>query len=219
MSPGEPVGGAIPLGVSRQRRTCTAPALGPRSGPSAGGLWCPNASALVSSRSHILLARRRPDVDPSAIADGRVLVDGRVLANPRAHVRLDASLRVVAERRLRGEVKLAARAGRVVGRRRRTRRGGHRRQRRRLHDCVARARCTSRLRGGSGRRSAARPPPQPPASREPRRQQPRPDRSQSTVPESVEVITMDVSYLAVGRRDTAARTPRHRRRRRSRRAS
>ena len=55
----------------------------------------------------ILLARRRPDIDPSAIADGRVVVDGRVLTNPAARVRLDASVRVVAERRLRGEVKLA----------------------------------------------------------------------------------------------------------------
>jgi 23S rRNA (cytidine1920-2'-O)/16S rRNA (cytidine1409-2'-O)-methyltransferase len=55
----------------------------------------------------ILLARHRPDVDPSAIADGRVLVDGRVLTNPSARVRLDASLRVVADRRLRGELKLA----------------------------------------------------------------------------------------------------------------
>jgi 23S rRNA (cytidine1920-2'-O)/16S rRNA (cytidine1409-2'-O)-methyltransferase len=56
---------------------------------------------------HVLLARRRPDIDPSAIADGRVLVDGRVLTNPRAQVRFDASLRVVPARRLRGEVKLA----------------------------------------------------------------------------------------------------------------
>jgi 23S rRNA (cytidine1920-2'-O)/16S rRNA (cytidine1409-2'-O)-methyltransferase len=53
-----------------------------------------------------LLARRRPDIDPSAIADGRVLVDGRILTNPAARVRLDASLRVTAERRLRGERKL-----------------------------------------------------------------------------------------------------------------
>jgi 23S rRNA (cytidine1920-2'-O)/16S rRNA (cytidine1409-2'-O)-methyltransferase len=54
-----------------------------------------------------LLARCRPDVDPCAIADGRVLVDGRVLTNPAARVRLDASLRVVGESRLRGDVKLA----------------------------------------------------------------------------------------------------------------
>ena len=54
-----------------------------------------------------LLARRRPDVDPSAIADGRVLVDGRVLMNPGAWVRRDASVRVRSQVRLRGEVKLA----------------------------------------------------------------------------------------------------------------
>lgn len=53
-----------------------------------------------------LLARRQPDVDSSAIADGRVLVDGRMLTNPAARVRLDASLRVTSERRLRGEHKL-----------------------------------------------------------------------------------------------------------------
>jgi 23S rRNA (cytidine1920-2'-O)/16S rRNA (cytidine1409-2'-O)-methyltransferase len=55
----------------------------------------------------ILLARRRPDIDPSAIAGGRVLVDGRILTNPAARVRLDASLRITAERRLRGERKLS----------------------------------------------------------------------------------------------------------------
>jgi 23S rRNA (cytidine1920-2'-O)/16S rRNA (cytidine1409-2'-O)-methyltransferase len=54
-----------------------------------------------------LLARRRPDVDVGVIAEGRLLVDGRMLANPRALVRLDASLRVVTERRLRGDVKLS----------------------------------------------------------------------------------------------------------------
>jgi len=54
-----------------------------------------------------LLARRRPDVDPSAIAAGRVLVDGRFLTNPAARVRVDASLRVEPTRRLRGDVKLS----------------------------------------------------------------------------------------------------------------
>ena len=54
-----------------------------------------------------LLARHRPDVDASAIADGRVLVDGRVLMNPGAWVRRDASIRVRSQARLRGEVKLA----------------------------------------------------------------------------------------------------------------
>ena len=54
----------------------------------------------------MLLAHKRPDVDPSAIADGRVLVDGRILTNPAARVRLDASIRVTTKRRLRGERKL-----------------------------------------------------------------------------------------------------------------
>jgi 23S rRNA (cytidine1920-2'-O)/16S rRNA (cytidine1409-2'-O)-methyltransferase len=54
----------------------------------------------------VLLARRRPDVDPSAIEAGRVLVDGRTLTNPSSQVRTDASLRVLSERRLRGELKL-----------------------------------------------------------------------------------------------------------------
>jgi 23S rRNA (cytidine1920-2'-O)/16S rRNA (cytidine1409-2'-O)-methyltransferase len=54
-----------------------------------------------------LLARRRPEVDPVAIAAGRVLVDGRVLTNPHARVRLDAALRVLPEQRLRGDRKLA----------------------------------------------------------------------------------------------------------------
>lgn len=54
-----------------------------------------------------LLGRRHPDVDPSAIADGRVLVDGRVLMNPTARVRRDAAVRVLTQRRLRGEVKLS----------------------------------------------------------------------------------------------------------------
>jgi TlyA family rRNA methyltransferase/putative hemolysin len=54
-----------------------------------------------------LLARLRPDVDSDAIADGRLLVDGRVLTNPRSRVRADASLRVAPEVRLRGAIKLA----------------------------------------------------------------------------------------------------------------
>jgi len=54
-----------------------------------------------------LLARHRPDVDPSAIAAGRVLVDGRFLTNPAARVRIDATLRVEVPRRLRGDVKLS----------------------------------------------------------------------------------------------------------------
>jgi 23S rRNA (cytidine1920-2'-O)/16S rRNA (cytidine1409-2'-O)-methyltransferase len=42
-----------------------------------------------------------------AIAHGRVLVDGRVIDNPAALVRSDAVVRVVAERRLRGDIKLS----------------------------------------------------------------------------------------------------------------
>jgi len=54
-----------------------------------------------------LLARRRPDVDPNAIAEGRVTVDGRFLTNSAARVRADATLRVEMTRRLRGDVKLS----------------------------------------------------------------------------------------------------------------
>jgi 23S rRNA (cytidine1920-2'-O)/16S rRNA (cytidine1409-2'-O)-methyltransferase len=67
-----------------------------------------------------LLARHRPDIDPAAIAAGRVLVDGRALTNPSARVRVDASIRVMPSRRLRGDVKLShaldALAVPVVGR-------------------------------------------------------------------------------------------------------
>ena len=58
-----------------------------------------------------LLARHRPDVDPSAIAAGRVLADGRFLTNPAARVRVDASIRVQPLRQLRGEVKLSRALG------------------------------------------------------------------------------------------------------------
>ena len=54
-----------------------------------------------------LLVRRRLDADRSVIASGRVLVDGRVVTNPAARVRADAALRVLPERRLRGDVKLS----------------------------------------------------------------------------------------------------------------
>ncbi|HEX4490975.1 MAG TPA: SAM-dependent methyltransferase [Acidimicrobiia bacterium] len=54
-----------------------------------------------------LLARHRPDVEPVAILEQRVLVDGRIVDNPRALVRADASMRVVPARRLRGDVKLS----------------------------------------------------------------------------------------------------------------
>jgi 23S rRNA (cytidine1920-2'-O)/16S rRNA (cytidine1409-2'-O)-methyltransferase len=54
-----------------------------------------------------LIERYRPGTPPDAIADGRVLVDGRVIDNPAARVRGDASVRVLSERRLRGDVKLS----------------------------------------------------------------------------------------------------------------
>ena len=54
-----------------------------------------------------LLARRHPAVGSDAIRAGRVLVDGRVLTNPDASVRADASVRVTRDRPLRGAVKLA----------------------------------------------------------------------------------------------------------------
>jgi 23S rRNA (cytidine1920-2'-O)/16S rRNA (cytidine1409-2'-O)-methyltransferase len=55
-----------------------------------------------------LLARHHADVDTDVIVRGRVLVDGRVVSNPDARVRSDVSLRVLPERRLRGDVKLSA---------------------------------------------------------------------------------------------------------------
>ena len=54
-----------------------------------------------------LLAHRHPGVDPDAIRAGRVLVDGRVLSNPEARARKDAAVRVLPETRLRGDVKLS----------------------------------------------------------------------------------------------------------------
>lgn len=57
-----------------------------------------------------LLAERRPELsDPiAAIADGRVIVDGRTVDNPRARVPRSAAVRVLPVRRLRGEAKLGA---------------------------------------------------------------------------------------------------------------
>ena len=55
-----------------------------------------------------LLYRYQLHLDASAIADGRVVIDGRVITNPRARVRADASLRVLPVRRLRGEIKLSS---------------------------------------------------------------------------------------------------------------
>jgi 23S rRNA (cytidine1920-2'-O)/16S rRNA (cytidine1409-2'-O)-methyltransferase len=55
-----------------------------------------------------LLAERRPELtDPiAAIADRRVVVDGRTIDNPRARVPRTASIRVLARPTLRGERKL-----------------------------------------------------------------------------------------------------------------
>ena len=57
-----------------------------------------------------LLRRGYPELeDPrKAVLDGRVIVDGRTITNPRARVRSDASIRVLGPRRLRGDLKLAA---------------------------------------------------------------------------------------------------------------
>ena len=55
----------------------------------------------------VLLARRELGVDEQTIKAGRVLVDGRVVSNPLARVRADASVRVRREARLRGDVKLS----------------------------------------------------------------------------------------------------------------
>jgi 23S rRNA (cytidine1920-2'-O)/16S rRNA (cytidine1409-2'-O)-methyltransferase len=54
-----------------------------------------------------LLARRNVHDGEKAIKAGRVVVDGRVITNPAARVRSDAAVSVAAESRLRGDVKLA----------------------------------------------------------------------------------------------------------------
>jgi 23S rRNA (cytidine1920-2'-O)/16S rRNA (cytidine1409-2'-O)-methyltransferase len=56
---------------------------------------------------HALLVRRNIDADEQTIKAGRLLVDGRVITNPAARVRIDASVRVQAESRLRGDIKLS----------------------------------------------------------------------------------------------------------------
>jgi 23S rRNA (cytidine1920-2'-O)/16S rRNA (cytidine1409-2'-O)-methyltransferase len=55
-----------------------------------------------------LLALHHVEADSSVIVSGRVLVNGRVISNPAASVRADSALRVVPARRLRGDVKLSA---------------------------------------------------------------------------------------------------------------
>ncbi len=54
-----------------------------------------------------LLARHNVGADEQSIKAGHVIVDGRVITNPAARVRADASIRVQAEARLRGDVKLS----------------------------------------------------------------------------------------------------------------
>jgi 23S rRNA (cytidine1920-2'-O)/16S rRNA (cytidine1409-2'-O)-methyltransferase len=54
-----------------------------------------------------LLAHRHPDADLAAIPQGRVIVDGRPLTNPTALVRRDAAVRVLPDKRLRGDIKLS----------------------------------------------------------------------------------------------------------------
>lgn len=55
-----------------------------------------------------LLARHHVEVDSNLISSGRVLVDGRVISNPAARVRADSALRILPNRRLRGDLKLSA---------------------------------------------------------------------------------------------------------------
>ena len=55
-----------------------------------------------------LLARHQVDIDSNVIASGRVLVNGRVISNPSARVRADSALRILPVQRLRGDLKLSA---------------------------------------------------------------------------------------------------------------
>lgn len=56
-----------------------------------------------------LLERHHPELeDPThAVVDGRVIVDGRTIDNPRARVRGDATVRLITPHELRGRAKLA----------------------------------------------------------------------------------------------------------------
>jgi 23S rRNA (cytidine1920-2'-O)/16S rRNA (cytidine1409-2'-O)-methyltransferase len=54
-----------------------------------------------------VLARLHPSAGEDAILGGRVLVDGRVVSSSNARVRADASIRVLPVRRLRGDQKLS----------------------------------------------------------------------------------------------------------------
>jgi len=55
-----------------------------------------------------LLARHHVEADLSVIVSGRVLVNERAIFNPAARVRADSALRILPERRLRGDMKLSA---------------------------------------------------------------------------------------------------------------
>ncbi len=55
-----------------------------------------------------LLAHHHVEVDSNVISSGRVLVNGRVISNPAARVRADSALRILPERRQRGDLKLSA---------------------------------------------------------------------------------------------------------------
>jgi 23S rRNA (cytidine1920-2'-O)/16S rRNA (cytidine1409-2'-O)-methyltransferase len=143
-----------------------------------------------------LLARQYPGVDVGVIAEGRVLVDGRFITNPLARVRFDAAVRVLAVRRLRGDIKLSYAldtlsvpvAGRVavdVG----ASAGGFtsallERQARRVYavevgvgQLLDRLRKDARVINLEGRNLGAL--------------------DESVIPEVVDLITMDLSYLAV----------------------
>ena len=58
-----------------------------------------------------LLARHHVEADSKVIASGRFLVNGQVISNPAACVRGDSALRVLPERRLRGDLKLSEALG------------------------------------------------------------------------------------------------------------
>jgi 23S rRNA (cytidine1920-2'-O)/16S rRNA (cytidine1409-2'-O)-methyltransferase len=53
------------------------------------------------------LARLGADNGPGLIASGRVLVDGRAITNPSARIRADSAIRILPDRRLKGDVKLS----------------------------------------------------------------------------------------------------------------
>jgi 23S rRNA (cytidine1920-2'-O)/16S rRNA (cytidine1409-2'-O)-methyltransferase len=145
-----------------------------------------------------LLSRAQSEFEANAIAEGRVLVDGSVITNPRAQVRSDAAIRVLPVRRLRGDIKLSHAidtlevdvAGRVaidVG----ASAGGFTtalldREAARVYSVdagtgqlVGRLRTDARVVNLDGTNIA--------------------DLDRSLVPEVIDVVTMDLSYLSVAR--------------------